>query len=542
VTKPNIPAEDGMLTLRRPFHRVRRFLIHPGVRFPAVNPQRDNRHKTKPSAKAGMLGWVTGHLLVISLIVTVVLALLSEVPWIAQPARENILRLLVTSFFAALFTINPISVRVRSLLSQSALPWLLLVLLWCIVNTVWPPTNSLGFGSIMRPIAILEDLRIAICVGVFVAAGYGLRAADIKPMALMVLAMTIAFSFYGLATAGTAGAGHTLTSVFGNHEQAGSFVMLFLPMAVAMAINGNGETKLAMVFQAGTVVLACTLILSRARSAWIGELLGLLVFFITWFRYSPIRLSNLNRTKIIGPALLLCVCVVAFALSAEVNPLLVARLSTFANGAQDASLAERIHRWTAACRMLSERPVTGLGPGAFPVLQKVWTGSGDAPDEVLRHGTGHSNLAHNFYVQWGADTGMVGLSLYVAALVTFLLGVTWLLPKLQPGINRNIAIGSLASAVCACGDMVSSPSYSYPAESILSWMIMGLGIAACRAGRGGEDSDRTVLPRTPHWILVASLASGILVSVIVFVVGKRHPMSQRTPVHPSSTRLHTAGR
>jgi O-antigen ligase len=473
---------------------------------------------------------------------TLALALLSEVPWIAQSVRTLILRLLVTSFFAVLFAIDPIASRARSLLREGALPWLLLVLLWCVVNTVWPPTNSLKFGGIMRPVAILEDLRIALCVGAFVTAGYGLRAVDIKPMALIVLAMTVAFSFYGLANAGTAGADHALISVFGNHEQAGSFIMLFLPVAMAVAIDGNNGVRVGLPFQSGTVVLACTLILSRARSAWIGEIFGLLTFFTIWFRCSPIRLSGLNRTKFIGPALIMSMCLVVFALFGEMHPLLMARISTFANGVQDASLAERIHRWTSACRMLAERPLTGWGPGAFPVLQKVWTGSGDAPDEVLRHGTGHSNLAHNFYVQWGAETGIVGLTLYVAALVAFFLNTVRLTPKLQPGINRSLAIGSLASAVSAWGDMIGSPSYSYPAESILSWMIMGLGIAACRAGWKGEDSGRTVLPRTPHWILVASLASGLLVSVIVFDVGKRHPMSQRAPAQPSSIRPHAAGR
>ena len=308
------------------------------------------------------------------------------------------------------------------------------------------------------------------------------------------------------------------SGIFGNHEQFGSFIALLLAVALAFALDRSEDRRVLLSAQAMAVPLAGALLLARTRSAWIGEFLGLLTLTFLVLRYTSIRLNRTNRSAIVGPALILCVGFAMLAFSGQLAPLLSHRLETISHMGQDVSLSDRLHRWKSACRMAYDRPLTGWGLGCFPVLQERWTGGGDSPEQVLAHGTGHVNLAHNFWVQWAAETGSVGVILYVGAVVAFLLSAGRVLKGMPPGFRRTLLIGTLAATVTVSVDMVGAPSYTYPGVSALAWLWLGLGIAACR-----EEDQTPALPATPPAIWLGAAVVGLAVALLILYVGSHQP-------------------
>lgn len=449
-----------------------------------------------------------------------VLSFLAEMPWIGRSIRVHVLQALIVGFFVLLSFFGQSWENIPQALRRGPNVWILLLLLWCILDVLFPPTASLGFGSLMRPFAVSEMLRLVYCAGIFFTVAYCLREEELLPLITGMLILGGGVAFYALYQFGSQDSVNTMiASVFGNHEQAGSVLMILLPIAVALSFGRESGGRFPVAMMVIAVLLATGLLIVRTRSAWLGAFAGLLTLAALSLRTTTVRLDRRNGVLLLTPALILAAGVIALLLNGDLSAHLVHRFGTFGHLTDDSPFADRLNRWISACRMAYEKPVTGWGLGAFPVLQRHWTGTGDSSDWVLTHGTGHSNLAHNFWVQWAAETGVVGLTLYVATIVSFLLCAGLLLRQAAPGLRRQLLIGSIAATVGACADMIGAPSYTYPGESSLSWLIMGLGIAACRAKPRERRAESAALPKTPVWVWTASVGAGIAASFLVLLVG-----------------------
>jgi len=468
--------------------------------------------------------WLAGRPLAVVLLVALTLALLSEMPWLSQPARAHILQGLVVAFFVLLALAGTEQEPLVRAALRGPTPWLIALLLWAALSVAFPPTRLYGASQLLHPFAIAELLRMLFCGGVFFAAAFFLRADDLRPVLIGVLALGTAVALYGLVQfSSTPNLGTEVTSVFASHEPFGSYIMLLLPVALAFALDRRGDQRLMLAAQAVAIVLAGALLLARTRSAWIGECLGLLTLALLAWRYATVRLTRANRAVIVGPLLILCLGFTILLFSNQLAPLLSQRAATLSHVTRDDSFNQRLQYWRAACRMAYERPVAGWGLGAFPVMQERWSGLGDEPAQVLAQGAGLYNVAHNFWVQWAAETGAVGLFLYVATVAAFLLSAGSALKSLRPGFHRTLLFGCIAATVAACGDMAGAPSYTFPGVSALPWLWMGLGLAACREGRreAGSDDGDSALPPTPLWIWAGALLAGLAAAAVVLSVGSR---------------------
>lgn len=471
-------------------------------------------------SRGSIAAWIKDHPVVAGLWIAVVLGFLSEMPWIGRSIRVHLLQGLIVGFFVLISFFGQSRENISQALRRGPNVWVLPLLLWCILDVLFPPTASLGFGGLMRPFAVAEMLRLVYCAGIFFVVAYCLKEEELLPLITGVLVLGGGVAFYALYQFGSQDSVNTMiASVFGNHEQAGSVLMILLPIAVALSFGRESGGRVPVAMMVIGVLLATGLLLVRTRSAWIGACAGLLTLAVLSLRTMTVRLDRRNGVLLLTPVLILAVGVIALLLNEDLSSHLLHRFGTFGHLADDSPFADRLNRWRSACRMAFEKPVTGWGLGAFPILQRRWTGTGDSPDWALTHGTGHSNLAHNFWVQWAAETGAVGLTLYVAVIVTFLLCAGLLLRQVAPGLRRQLLIGSIAATVGACADMIGAPSYTYPGESSLAWLIMGLGIAACRTKSRERGAEAAALPKTPVGIWAASVGVGVAASFLVLEVG-----------------------
>lgn len=105
----------------------------------------------------------------------------------------------------------------------------------------------------------------------------------------------------------------------------------------------------------------------------------------------------------------------------------------------DANFAviERLAHWWAAARMFSDRPWLGVGTGNYAAIYPAYA-LPRWPDPL-----GH---AHNFYLNVAAETGLVGLTAYLAFwFVAFVL--TWQAVRRTAGLWRGIAVGCLGAFI-----------------------------------------------------------------------------------------------
>lgn len=462
------------------------------------------------------------HPLAMALVAALLLALLTEMPWLARTVRAHLLQVLAAGVLALLAAV-PYQEDVRRALRRGPTPWLLVLLVWCVVAAAYSP---------FRAFASAELLRMLLGGGVYFAAAYALRPADLRPATLGALGLGAVVAAYGFIRYDAyLHPGTGMTSLFANHEQFGSYLMLSLPVALVLAVTpgdaGGVGARPALGAQVMALLIGGGLGLALTRSAWIGGALALLIVGLLLSRSrardDADRAPRPGLRLLSGPLPALGVAFAVLLLSQQFSPLMTRRLATLAHGSEDASIGDRLLRARAACRMAAARPWTGWGLGSFPVLQEFWTGQGDEMPQVLMHGTGHTNLAHDFWAQWAAETGAPGLFLYVGTVTAFLLSAGRAVPTMRPGFRRSLLIGCLAATAGACGDMIGAPSYTFPGVSTLAWFWMGLGIAACREEGTPRADGPAALPATPPWVWGGAALAGLSAALAVLAVGARPP-------------------
>lgn len=137
----------------------------------------------------------------------------------------------------------------------------------------------------------------------------------------------------------------------------------------------------------------------------------------------------------------------------------------------------RTELWTAAAKMILDRPILGVGPGTYRLRYAAYIGLGAGAVET------HSN---NLYLQLAAETGVLGL---LAFLLVVVLAVAPLVRRLlerpsrtlsAPASTRTWIVGAaLVAAVAAfLGHGTVDYFFAFNPTNGLWWATLGLVLAA----------------------------------------------------------------
>lgn len=396
--------------------------------------------------------------------------------------------------------------------------FVLLLFLWSVVAF---------FLSPYRNYATLELLRLLSGFAIYSLAGFALlRRNQPFQVAAGLLSVGCAIALYDFLRFSQMQGGLTTVSeeysLIGNHENIATLLVLLLPLALAYALAPVNEARARIPALCMTLLLGAALLLARTRTAWVAGLFAIALLGFLLIRWQMQTFSapqrRTGRTKLaallgtpIIPVLLAFSVLVTLG---GVLPLVTKRTATFNTILEDGSVQDRLLRWRAAARMTAERPVAGWGLGAWTVAQGRWTHAGHEASVVLTQGTDHRNIAHNYYMQWASETGGVGVALYVATLVGFLLNALQCQSRLSPA-NRTLLLGCAGTVAAALVDGIGSPGYNMAGEYGTLWLALGLGVAAMR------DDGRTPAAKapTPLWVWAGGLVTGIVVAVGILTWG-----------------------
>jgi O-antigen ligase len=382
-------------------------------------------------------------------------------------------------------------------------------------------------GATSKWLTASELARVVICAAVYFGVLYNLRG-RLTIMTDVILAVAAAAAVFGLICVGDQGF-NQITGVsgsFGTHEALGSFLMLMLPITAAMGIFNKKDEKRRIAALAVSLLVTVCLAFSQSRSGWISELVALGVLALLATRsYTANTAGTKQRLMVAAPFLAFAgIAGIVVAVSGS-GMEVIHRASTFGAGSSDMSLNERLRLWHAALSMIAAKPIFGWGLGSFPYLASKYTAAAASGAFVAENGINLHNIAHNYFLQLTSETGIVGLGLYVAMIVTFFTVGVRGLGKLKDGTRKMVLIGVLAAMAGQVVDSITSPSYNIASVSLFQWMLMGIGMFAAGVPKQNEEPVHaapivraTASSRIRMGIRVAAAGMACL-TVITFMVG-----------------------
>lgn len=208
------------------------------------------------------------------------------------------------------------------------------------------------------------------------------------------------------------------------------------------------------------IVLASFLTFNRQTLLLIGILTVASACFFTY--------KN-KKTLVTGLGVLACI------VSAPIAPLILQRLLTFSNLQRDYSLLERRDSILLTETMFYKHPIFGIGLGSFPVVWKNYVPA-DYETFFVQYWPANQPKYPDFtYVQLLAETGIIGLFLYIILLI-YLLRRSWKFRKLALK-TQDIFAANYATLVFILLIFVTLSSFIqdvflYPR----TWMIFGLAL------------------------------------------------------------------
>ncbi len=254
-------------------------------------------------------------------------------------------------------------------------------------------------------------------------------------------------------------------------------VMLCLVPLGLMCFFGERSRRLRLVALACTGLCALGFVLAFSRGGAVGMVCMLLVML-------GLRLIDARKALFVaaGMALLLAAM-----------PQYWRRLSTITSAVQvfdeqgaaasDGAVRRRITEMMAAVRVFIDHPVIGVGPGMFKSYSEEY-GNVDA----LRRIEG-GRRAHSLYLEIAAESGVLGLGLFLAALAVTLVGLAAarrVCLESDPEL-ANLATGYLLALVC----YLSTGVFLHLAYMRYFYVVLALGGAVVHVAHGARSAGVT---------------------------------------------------
>ncbi len=247
-----------------------------------------------------------------------------------------------------------------------------------------------------------------------------------------------------------------MTGPYENPIDLATYFMVVIPLILALAqIRRRARPALGGLL----LVLALCLARTEATGAWLG--LGIGIFAMGCFS-RPLRFPSLLLIGIVG------VAVVGFLLH-------VGRLGDILSPSELGKI-DRWAMWQAAIGMIRDRPVLGHGVNTFMSNYLTYWVAGERTPRY----------AHNCYLQVGAETGVVGLVLFMALLVAITVRIIQQIQATRTD-GSVIFAGLLGGLVAFLAQAAIDTNFYALRQAAMFWTFAGLAVGW--SGRAAGTTD-----------------------------------------------------
>ncbi len=287
---------------------------------------------------------------------------------------------------------------------------------------------------------------------------------------------------------------------------AGYLVML-IPLAISCVVQDFLEAKrdkniaYSLWLIASISVMFICLMLTGSLGGILSLYLGLLIMFLFYLKDK----KQISEFHIRGRFILKIPLIILV-----VSGILMVFLISYK--LKDTEMSNRLFWWTGALKMILDRPLRGVGIGCFG-------------DIYLKYKAGGLNslYAHNYFLQIGAETGLLGLGAFIWIIVVGL----WKLAK-EVG-EKNIEQGAQILPPFLHAGLLSSLSailifglieYNLfiPANALVFWIFLGVAMSnKTKAARLGKYGLRWLV----NVMLILFIIIGSVVVIKPFLASQR---------------------
>ncbi|HYH79146.1 MAG TPA: O-antigen ligase family protein [Longimicrobium sp.] len=319
-----------------------------------------------------------------------------------------------------------------------------IVVFWC--------ARALGRAGLSRPLVWAIGVAVALGAGVSLAQAYGVRT-----------------DFFSInrSPGGTLG-----NRNFVAHLCAFGLPVLFLCALRAHRVLGT------LLGGVGVAMVACTLVLTRSRAAWLGVAAVLAVFLIGFLLVPPARRSMGSWSRLM--VLLLCAGGGAVAAVSLPNTLRWKSDNPYAETAQglvnarEGSGAGRLKQWKNSAAMAAAYPLLGVGPGNWAVRYPRYARANDPSMNQNEPGMTSNPWPSSDWVAFGSERGIAALVLLLLAFAG--LGVA-ALHRMRAARDAEEGLAALALAATLAGTLVVGAFDAVlmlALPSLLVWASLGV--------------------------------------------------------------------
>lgn len=384
--------------------------------------------------------------------------------------------------------------------------------------------------SVMAVRRIAIDLAFTLVLLVLIrisARPWTVAAAVVIPFAVLsLLTLVDQYVFGGTASFGgfstvTEASGEGITTLrFGGPLPDSNFwgrhLIMGLPLAAALLTRAlrSGRRLAAAGWSAAIVAQLAGIYLTQSRGTFFAAGIAMLVWFVASDR--SVRRRGL---------LMLPVAVLMLAVPGVGNRLIGIVQSVIrgeSRGHVDPSVLGRLAAQEEAGMMWQERPIFGFGPGTFP--GQVVNFAGRVPTAVREP----TDAPHNLYMEFAAESGVVGLIGWTVMLLGFV-AVAVLAIMMAPRSRDRILVAAALAGVIAWSVASLALHLSY---------LRTLGVILALAGglAPAVPPPVDVLRKLRNGVAVWAAAAGVgLLAFWVFLMGSSSAgftATQRTTVVP----------
>lgn len=237
---------------------------------------------------------------------------------------------------------------------------------------------------------------------------------------------------------------------------------LGIPLAWDLFSSGKGWPRFLNL--AYLPVALAAIVLSASRGGAVAAAIGLLAV--------PIGIARLDRA---GKRILVLIAVLTAAavpffweeIESTVGSNLE-RLSTIGNEISNGTLNERSEIWAIGMSAFANRPLIGVGGGAFPA--------------AIERESGLHELAHNTYVSIAVELGAVGFTIFIAILVVAV-------APLVLGLRVRTTPGLLLVLVLLIGILSLTWEFRKATWLVIALATMFSGVQFDRVTEGRSDTE-----------------------------------------------------
>ncbi|MBE6631597.1 MAG: hypothetical protein E7623_02725 [Ruminococcaceae bacterium] len=254
-----------------------------------------------------------------------------------------------------------------------------------------------------------------------------------------------------------------VVSTFENPNVLGEYLVMCVPFLFTAFICTKSKNARLGAFVCSLVCGAC-LIYTWSRGAWLGFAFALIIYLLIWSKKAM---------------LFMCFGVFALPLIPLVLPDSIAQRIGSIGNLTDTSTAYRVNIWKGTVNMISELWVGGIGIGTS-AFSRIYT-------QYSLSGIERAPHAHNLYLQIIAETGIVGILIFLGLIVIFAQSCLSFYTKDCINGDAPDKRAKMVSAAAFCGiaavllqGMTDYIWYNYRVF-FMFWLIMGLAIAARRS-------------------------------------------------------------